>query len=60
MINTYMTGNPIDHLPYKIIHVLLYYSNSTNPNQFCLEIILCRIRGAFDYLIYPYYPAYMG
>jgi hypothetical protein len=36
------------------------YSNSTNPNQFCLEIILCRIRGAFDYLIYPYYPAYMG
>lgn len=28
MINTYMTGNPIDHLPYKIIHVLLYYSNS--------------------------------
>ena len=36
------------------------YSHSTNPNQFCLEIILCRIRGAFDYLIYPYYPAYMG
>lgn len=38
----------------------LNYSHSTNPNQFCLEIILCRIRGAFDYLIYPYYPAYMG
>ena len=36
------------------------YSGTTNPNQFCLEIILCRIRGAFDYLIYPYYPAYMG
>ena len=36
------------------------YSNSTKPNQFCLEIILCRIRGAFDYLMYPYYPAYMG
>ena len=36
------------------------YAHSTNPNQFCLEIILCRIRGAFDYLIYPYYPAYMG
>ena len=31
MINTYMTGNPIDHLPYKIIHVLLYYSNSIVP-----------------------------
>ena len=36
------------------------YSHSTKPNQFCLEIILCRIRGAFDYLMYPYYPAYMG
>ena len=35
-------------------------SHSTKPNQFCLEIILCRIRGAFDYLMYPYYPAYMG
>ena len=33
---------------------------STKPNQFCLEIILCRIRGAFEYLMYPYYPAYMG
>ena len=37
-----------------------HYSNSTKPNQFCLEIILCRIRGAFEYLMYPYYPAYMG
>ena len=36
------------------------YSNSTITNQFCLEIILCRIRGAFEYLMYPYYPAYMG
>ena len=36
------------------------YSHSTKPNQFCLEIILCRIRGAFEYLMYPYYPAYMG
>ena len=35
-------------------------SNSTNANQFCLDIILYRIRGAFDYLIYPYYPAYMS
>lgn len=39
---------------------LCCYSNSTKPNQFCLEIILCRIRGAFEYLMYPYYPAYMG
>ena len=37
-----------------------YYCISTKPNQFCLDIILCRIRGAFDYLMYPYYPAYMG
>ena len=36
------------------------HSHSTKPNQFCLEIILCRIRGTFDYLIYPYYPAYTG
>ena len=36
------------------------HSTTTKPNQFCLEIILCRIRGAFDYLMYPYYPAYMG
>lgn len=37
-----------------------YESHSTKPNQFCLIIILCRIRSAFDYLIYPYYPAYTG
>ena len=37
-----------------------YYSHSTNTNQFCLEIILYRIRGAFDYLIYPYYPVHMS
>ena len=36
------------------------YSHSTKPNQFYLEIILCRIRGTFDYLMYPYYPAYTG
>ena len=36
------------------------YSNSTKPNQLCLEIILCRILGAFDYLMYPYYPTHMG
>ena len=37
-----------------------YYSNSTITNQFCLEIICCRVRFSFDFLIYPYYPAYMG
>ena len=35
-------------------------SRSTKPNQFCLRVILCRIRGTFDYLMYPYYPAYTG
>ena len=53
---TFCYGNVINNRAV----LLNYYSNSTNPNQFCLEIILCRIRGAFDYLIYPYYPAYMG
>ncbi len=37
---------------------LIYYSNSTITNQFCLEIICCRVRFSFNYLIYPYYPAY--
>ena len=36
------------------------YSISTITNQFCLEIIGCRVRFSFNYLIYPYYPAYMG
>ena len=36
------------------------YSNSTITNQFCLEIILCRVYSSFVYLIYPYYPAYTG
>ena len=34
------------------------YSNSTITNQFCLDIICCRVRFSFDFLIYPYYPAY--
>ena len=38
----------------------LGHSNSTITNQFCLEIIGCRVRFSFNYLIYPYYPAYMG
>ena len=45
---------------YAASRLSICYSNSINPNQFCLEIILCRICSAFDYLIYPYYPAYMG
>lgn len=36
------------------------YSHSTTTNQFCLGIIICRVYSSFDYLIYPYYPAYMG
>lgn len=42
------------------LQTLATYSHSTRPNQFCLEIIICRVCSAFDYLIYPYYPAYMG
>lgn len=43
------------------VHRLLsYHSHSTNTNQFYLEIIFCHIRGAFDYLMYPYYPAYIS
>ena len=39
-----------------------YFSSSTSTitNQFCLEIIHCRVCSSFDYLIYPYYPAYTG
>jgi len=59
-----VSGNLTDHYSPKegVLRLSdsVYNSTSTNPNQFCLEIILCRIRGAFDYLIYPYYPAYMG
>ena len=36
----------------------IYYSNSTKTNAFCLGIILCNVSRSFDYLIYPYYPAY--
>ena len=37
-----------------------FYSCSTITNQFCLEIICCRVCFSFDFLIYPYYPAYMS
>ena len=33
-------------------------STSTKTNAFCLGIILCNVSRSFDYLIYPYYPAY--
>ena len=33
-------------------------SSSTKTNAFCLGIILCNVSRSFDYLIYPYYPAY--
>ena len=34
------------------------YSDTTKTNAFCLGIILCNVSRSFDYLIYPYYPAY--
>jgi hypothetical protein len=34
------------------------HSHSTKTNTFCLGIILCSVSRSFDYLIYPYYPAY--
>ena len=34
------------------------HSHSTKTNAFCLGIILCNVSRSFDYLIYPYYPAY--
>ena len=45
---------------YKALRAFENYSNSTITNQFCLEIICCRVRFSFNYLIYPYYPAYTG
>lgn len=54
----YIAGNLIDHLLYNINNIFLHYSNSTKTNAFCLGIILCNVSRSFDYLIYPYYPAY--
>lgn len=34
------------------------YTFTTKTNAFCLGIILCNVSRSFDYLIYPYYPAY--
>ena len=52
--------NPYKAHKYKLCRDLPFYSNSTITNQFCLEIICCRVCFSFDFLIYPYYPAYMG
>ena len=35
------------------------YSHSIAPKQFRVGIIICTICGSFDYLIYPYSPAYI-
>ena len=37
-----MTGNPIDYLPYKIIHTLSYYSNSSADNLNQLFFFHCE------------------
>ena len=52
--------NPYKAHKYRLCRDLSFYSNSTITNQFCLEIICCRVRFSFNYLIYPYYPAYTG
>ena len=39
-------------------YLVSFYSSSTKTNAFCLGIILCNVSRSFDYLIYPYYPAY--
>lgn len=50
--------NPYKAHKYKLCRDLPFYSNSTKTNAFCLGIILCNVSRSFDYLIYPYYPAY--
>ena len=53
-----MSANPHKYWVFRHIIAPNVYSHSTITNQFCLVIILCRVRCSFDYLIYPYYPAY--
>ena len=50
--------NPYKAHKYRLCRDLPIYSNSTKTNAFCLGIILCNVSRSFDYLIYPYYPAY--
>ena len=54
----YHLKNPYKAHKYRLCRDLAFYSNSTKTNAFCLGIILCNVSRSFDYLIYPYYPAY--
>ena len=54
------TGTYLKTVQAQLSSKKMFYSNSTITNQFCLEIICCRVYSSFDYLIYPYYPAYIG
>ena len=50
----------LSHLTAAIYNSKLeIYSHSIAPKQFRLGIIICTICGSFDYLIYPYSPAYI-
>lgn len=51
-------GKAAKPLKNKALRLCSNYSNSTKTNAFCLGIILCNVSRSFDYLIYPYYPAY--
>ena len=45
-------------MDYALATITGTYSYTTKTNAFCLGIILCNVSRSFDYLIYPYYPAY--
>ena len=53
-----LTKGIIKKVPKRSTKKYAHYSNSTKTNAFCLGIILCNVSRSFDYLIYPYYPAY--
>ena len=53
-----LTKEIIKKVPKRSAKKYFNYSNSTKTNAFCLGIILCNVSRSFDYLIYPYYPAY--
>ena len=53
-----LTKGIIKKVPKRSAKKYVDYSNSTKTNAFCLGIILCNVSRSFDYLIYPYYPAY--
>ena len=53
-----LTKGIIKKVPKRSAKKYVVYSNSTKTNAFCLGIILCNVSRSFDYLIYPYYPAY--